>query len=72
MTTKETNRSPVTLIACAIFKEEVERLLADADLNLNIQWLEVGLHDNIERLEEILDKAIAGARRQGAQVIKLR
>jgi hypothetical protein len=70
MTAKETDK-PVTLIACAIFKEEAERLLADADLNLNIQWLEVGLHDNIERLEEILDGAIAVARRQGAPAIKL-
>lgn len=48
-----------TIIGCGIFQEEAEHLLAEANLDFDIQWLEVGLHDNIERLEEALAEASA-------------
>lgn len=49
----------ISLIGCGIFQEEVEHILAREKLDLEINWLEVGLHDNIERLEETLEQAVA-------------
>ena len=49
----------ITLIGCGILREETEYVLQSSGLNnINIKWLEVGLHDNIERLEKTLDEAI--------------
>ncbi|MDR1044025.1 MAG: DUF1638 domain-containing protein [Candidatus Adiutrix sp.] len=48
-----------TVIACGIFQEEVEQVLAEDDLKLSFDWREAGLHDNIERLEEDLGAAVA-------------
>ncbi|MGL4209400.1 MAG: hypothetical protein ACRCTY_08440, partial [Candidatus Adiutrix sp.] len=48
------------LIGCGIFQEEIEHIISqDESLNLEIKWLEVGLHDNIERLENVLTKTIS-------------
>jgi len=51
-----------TIIGCGIFQEEIEHLLAEENLDIDIHWLEVGLHDNIERLEEALEEASAERR----------
>ena len=48
----------VTLIACSIFQEELEHILKQDQPGLTINWLEVGLHENIERLEEELDRQL--------------
>ena len=50
----------ITLIGCGMFQEDALRILAEEGLDLELDWLEVGLHDNIERLEETLDQALAG------------
>ncbi|MDL2227181.1 DUF1638 domain-containing protein, partial [Deltaproteobacteria bacterium OttesenSCG-928-M10] len=53
------SQKTVTLIACGIFQEEAEHVLKEAGLDeVKIDWLEVGLHDNIELLENTLDEAI--------------
>ncbi|UQZ88792.1 hypothetical protein C4J81_06070 [Deltaproteobacteria bacterium Smac51] len=45
----------VTLIGCGIFQEEVEHVLKEMGVeDVEIIWQEVGLHDNIEKLEEVL------------------
>lgn len=49
----------ITLIACGIFQEEAEHVLKKAGLDeVKIDWLEVGLHDNIDLLESILDETL--------------
>ena len=40
----------ITLAGCGIFQEEVEQILRDEHPGVRINWLEVGLHDNIECL----------------------
>jgi hypothetical protein len=54
-----------TVIACGIFQEEVEQVLAEEGLKLSFDWREAGLHDNIERLEEDLGAAAAAHRAAG-------
>lgn len=49
----------LTLIGCGIFQAEIDHILAEENLDLDINWLEVGLHDNVERLEETLEQAAA-------------
>ena len=58
--------SNITLIGCGIFQEEVEAIMKAEKLNVDIKWLEVGLHDSIERLEESLDEALNLERAQGS------
>ena len=53
----------ITLAGCGIFQEEIEHILKEEHPEVAINWLEVGLHDNIERLEEVLD-AVAGEHRR--------
>ena len=57
----------VTLIACSIFQEELEHILKQDQPGLTINWLEVGLHDNIERLEEELGRQLEGCRSEGTE-----
>lgn len=56
------------LIGCSIFQEEIEHILKQKCPQLTIDWQEVGLHDNIERLEETLDSRLEAARQSGAKV----
>jgi hypothetical protein len=63
--------SPITLIACGIFQEEVLNVLHEIKAAPEILWLEVGLHDNIEKMEEILAETAAKARAGGAADIGL-
>lgn len=62
---------PITLIACSIFQEEVEAVLRDMKDPPKILWQEVGLHDNIEKMEEILSEVAARARADGAENLGL-
>lgn len=55
------------LIGCSIFQEEIEHLLKQQCPNLTIDWQEVGLHDNIEKLEETLNSRLEAARQSGAK-----
>jgi len=48
----------ITLAGCGIFQEEIEHILKEDNIAVEVKWLEVGLHDNIERLEEVLDTAV--------------
>ncbi len=50
------------LIGCGILQEEVEHIVKAEGLDVDIQWLEVGLHDNIEKMEEVLDETIRAQR----------
>lgn len=59
------------LIGCGIFREEVEHLSQTRGLHLNVEWLPVGLHDNIERLEAALEEAIAEQKQRGRRNIGL-
>lgn len=51
----------IIIIGCSIFQEELEHIVAEKRPDLKIKWLEVGLHDNIERLEETLDQQLKEA-----------
>ena len=55
----------ITLAGCGIFQEEVEYILKEDHPEVEINWLEVGLHDNIERLEEVLEAAALDHRQAG-------
>jgi len=55
----------LTLIGCAIFQEETEKLLAGLDSPPSVIWLPVGLHDNLETMEETLERALIEARSDG-------
>ena len=55
----------ITLAGCGIFQEEIDHILKTEQPEVDINWLEVGLHDNIERLEEVLDAAVKDHRRTG-------
>lgn len=51
------------LIGCGIFQDEVEYILREAPApDLEIAWLEVGLHDSIEKMEETLTEIAAKLR----------
>ena len=54
----------IILIGCGIFQEEVEHLLREAGgRDMEIIWLEPGLHENVEKLEEALAEEAAKLRR---------
>jgi hypothetical protein len=57
----------ITLIGCSIFQEEVENILAGEGRQVEIEWLEVGLHDNLERLESVLKQTFEEKQRQGVK-----
>jgi hypothetical protein len=62
------------VLACGIFQEEIEYFLRENPVpGLEIIWLEVGLHDNIEKMEETLDERIAEVRaaNNGAEIALL-
>jgi len=54
------------LIACGIFRQELEQIAKDAKLSVDIEYLDPGLHNDPECLENELKKAI-GDRRQKLQ-----
>ena len=54
------------LIACGIFRQELERIVEDAKLSVDIEYLDPGLHNDPKCLENALKKAI-GDRRQKQQ-----
>jgi hypothetical protein len=54
------------LIACGIFRQELERIVKDAKLSVDIVYLNPGLHNDPKSLENELKKAI-GDRRQKQQ-----
>ncbi len=61
-----------TLIACGIFQEEVEQVLRERPGPApEIVWLEVGLHDSVEKMEETLAGTAAGLRAAGAAGVGL-
>jgi len=60
--------SEVIIIGCSIFQEELEHILAEKRPDLKIKWLEVGLHDNIELLEETLDHQLKEVLPDGGKV----
>ena len=49
------------LIACKVLEKELLHALPD-DADVEIVWLEAGLHASLPRLEEALTTAIAGAK----------
>ncbi|MDR1921315.1 MAG: DUF1638 domain-containing protein, partial [Candidatus Adiutrix sp.] len=54
------------LIGCGIFQEEIEHILREGRAGaVEAEWLEVGLHDDIERLEAVLTEAAERRRGQG-------
>lgn len=55
----------ISLAGCGIFREELEHILKEDHPAVEIDWLEVGLHDDIERLEGALDAAADEHRRAG-------
>lgn len=57
------------IIACGIYQDELEHVLASADIDdLEIIWLEAGLDNNLEMLEAKLDEAIAENRTAGVDL----
>lgn len=57
----------ITLVGCGIFKEEVEACLAGlGQEGLDIYWQDVGLHDDIGKMEGVLTRETARARAAGA------
>ena len=53
-------RSKQVLVACGIYKDELEHLLVTIDsCEMEIIWLESGLDNNLEMLEAKLDEAIS-------------
>ena len=65
-----TDKSGRTLVACRIFEEELHAVL-DTESRLEdiqIVWVDSGLHCDLNRLEEALAKAIATARTAGRDV----
>jgi len=50
----------ICIAACGIFQEEVEWLIKEEGLNgIELKWLPVGLHDDIEKLENALTGEVA-------------
>lgn len=58
----------IILIGCSIFQEEITQIIEERKPGLTIDWQEVGLHDNIELLEETLDSRLEAARQSGAKI----
>ena len=63
----KTNR---TLIACRIFEQELHAVLGpeSRDKDIQIVWVDSGLHCDLNRLEEELAKAFTAARTAGGDV----
>lgn len=55
--------SPIFLIGCSIMRRQTERVIEESGLdNLEIIWLTLALHDNIENLESSLEEAVSEIR----------
>lgn len=64
---------PKTLIlACGIFKEELEHILARPGWEgVDVQWLGVGLHNDIDRLAATVEEELVRAREEGRDQVRL-
>jgi hypothetical protein len=61
---------PTVLIACKVLENEIVHSLPSG-ADVEIVWLEAGLHANLPRLEEALGAALAGAKPSGRKIALL-
>ncbi len=60
------------VIACDVFREEIERLMVDKQLQLvDVEWLEMGLHDNPDQLRTKVQERIAIVERDPSVAVVL-
>ncbi len=60
----------ITLIACRIFDEELNAVLASVlhEMDVEVMWLDAALHCDLRRLEDALLAAFAAAKKHGSEV----
>ena len=56
------------IIACQIFKDELLSTLPEEHKDIDITWLDAGLHWNLDKRETALKQALADADKEGADV----
>ncbi|UQZ90599.1 hypothetical protein C4J81_15850 [Deltaproteobacteria bacterium Smac51] len=59
------------MIACGIYQDELEHVLAANGCHREIVWLDAGLDNNLEMLEAKLDEVIARQRDDGKTDVRL-
>ena len=58
-----------TIIACGIFKDEIERLSADMAIPFKVRYLGPGLHVDFDELKDALEEELKRASSDGSQGI---
>ncbi len=58
----------LSLIACPIFRQELEHVLAELQIDLPIDYMHYTIHNNPLKMEEQLQAGVEKAARQGADV----
>ncbi|MDR9502173.1 MAG: DUF1638 domain-containing protein [Desulfurivibrionaceae bacterium] len=53
------NKKPATLVACGIFADELQAVLAEKGLAPEIVWLPAALHTDLDQLQSELDSVLA-------------
>src|SRR5512147_1936761 len=61
-------KKSVLFISCGIFKEELEHLAREKELDVDVLFLDAALHVNFDRLKERLIEALEEGRRKGAEL----
>ena len=56
-----------TIIACGIFKDEIERLSADMAIPFKVRYLGPGLHVDFDELKDALEEELKRASSDGSQ-----
>jgi hypothetical protein len=65
-----TGKRRITLIACRIFEEELNAVLASVlhEMDVDVVWLDAALHCDLRRMENALLTAFAAAKKSGSEV----
>lgn len=53
------HNTAVTIIACGIFTDELQAVLAKQEMGANILWIDAALHTDLPKLEAKIDSSLA-------------
>lgn len=60
------------IIACQIFTDELLAVLPEENKDIDINWIDAGLHANIDKLEITLEQSLKDSVEQGSDEIDVR
>lgn len=53
------DNTAVTIIACGIFKDELQAVLDKQQMDANIRWIDAALHTDLPQLEAKINSSLA-------------